>query len=1041
MEPNSPSRPLTRLRAAADAAFNGFPTTVWARLSGPGPESLDLHGSGGFQGLTLQPGADLTLRCELTLPETAEGVALAGDRLEATLFTLYPIEIRWNGETVFAEGGVPVAAGPALFTVIPALQTGANGTLECRIRIPQNQTTPWLNLKFTTPGLRARFEQLDVAWSQLALAEALAATPEDRLLVSQAETLVPDDLSAGDALNSALQRMAEKLIPFSERAANLPVHLIGHSHIDMNWLWTWPDTVEVIRRDFRSILALMDDYPELTFSHSQPAVYEVVRQHEPELFARVLEHIQSGRWEPTTMTWLEGDVNMASGEAHARQLLEGVSYTRDVLNATTIIFHAPDTFGHAGNLPQLAASAGATGYYHHRANPGQENQWPAYWWEGQDGTRLFAFSTYSYNGEIRARDLAFAAIRAHRFGHPAGLHFHGIGDHGGGPSRQNLDALRRFQKTPLLPNAFCSRMDAYMRAIKESGVSLPVSRGESRTIFEGCYTTHADTKYYNRTGENRLCTADTLAALAGLNHNDALTDAWRKVLFNQFHDILDGSAIHESYEKNRDDFEEVESCACDTTERALTALHSGLEPGQIAVTNPLSFDREDIVLLREQRGEGTVWLTDARGETMPGQYTSEGLVFVARVPAFATAAYRIETDARKIAALHASTIEIEPAYAPTDDRQPNFLSDDDTGAPYLRIETTHFRVYVRRDCGILVSFLDKRVGRELVGFGMRRGSDYIDTARPDLALNVFQLVEEHPHGMSAWQYQEVHSEQSLLRGATTRVVETGPVRCTLEVEHTLRASTIKQRIIFYRELPRIDFETQVDWQELGGPDAGVPNLKAAFTARLDDCEAWYETPFAAVRRPADGQEVPALRWADVGGGEYGFALINDSKYGYDALGCRLRLTLLRSGYDPDAVSDVGPHMIRYSLVPHPGSWRESRVVQTAAGFNQPLIARLVGDLRAAAPPSEATFRPTLSPGGSVQIACLKRARSGQGVIARLYESAGRTQETRLENLPAQAVVTETNIVEDRLRVLDSAHGSVSLTFRPWQVRTLLIETP
>ncbi|HZP80682.1 MAG TPA: glycoside hydrolase family 38 C-terminal domain-containing protein [Chthonomonadaceae bacterium] len=1039
MEQGAVTQTLARLRAAADQVRTGFPWTRWERIEGPGPETLELDGNGGFRWIKLEPGKDLLLRCALNLPEEAAGVRLAGDPLEATLFSLYPTDLKWNGQSVFAEEGVPVAAGPALFTVLPRLQAGDNGTLELRVRVPNNQTTTWLNLRLMTPGLRARFERLDVAWAQLALAAELAATPQEEEAVLEAAALVPPELIAieGGALETALAKVAEALSPLAAKASSLRVHIIGHSHIDMNWLWTWPDTVAVIKRDFKSVLALMDDYPELVFSHSQPATYEVIRQEEPALFARVLEHIQSGRWEATTLAWLEGDVNMASGEAHTRQLLEGVAYSREVLNVEPSSYHAPDTFGHAGNLPQLAVSAGAKRYYHHRANPGQENQWPAYWWEGDDGTRLLAFSTYTYNGDILARDLANAAIRAHKFGHPAGLHFHGIGDHGGGPARQNLDALRRFQKLPGMPTAFCSRLDAYTRDILDAGGALPTWKGESSTLFEGCYTTHADTKRYNREGENRLCTADTLAALANRNHHAELQEAWRAVLFNQFHDILDGSAIHESYEKNAEDFAAVVQTADAVTNAALAVLEQGIAPGHIAVTNPLGWEREDWVTVPGKRGEGAVWLVSEDGHRTPGQYTPEGLGFVARVPAFATVGYRIETAPSE--PLPAS-LEAVPAFAPTDSRQSNFLSEVAADAPYYRIETPVFRIYLRRDSGILVSFLDKRVNRQLVGYGMRRGSDYLDTARADLALNVLQLVEEYPHGMTAWHYDEVHTDFSLLRGATTRVVESGPARLVLEVQHSLRSSKITQRIHFYRDLARVDFQTDVDWQEIGNAEVGIPNLKAAFTARMPQCEAWYETPFAAVQRPSDGQEVPALRWADVGGPDYGFALLNDSKYGYDALGCRLRLTLLRSAYDPDAISDVGQHAIRYSFVPHPGDWRGARIVRQGQGFNQPLLAREVSSSAPTGSTSHRGFLPQVVGDSSVTIACLKMAYNGSGRVVRLYESAGRTVEARLEGLPDEARVWETNIVEDNLRELPVHNGGVTLAFRPWQVRTLLVES-
>jgi alpha-mannosidase len=1023
---------LARLRSAADATRWGWPPTRWSA----GERSFELDGRGNFAGLAFEPGRDLVLRCQLDVPEAATGVRLDGDALELTIFSLYPMDLSWNGQAIFEDAGVPVAAGPALMQVIPSLRAGANGELQAHVHVPNNQTTPWFHLRFTTPGLRARFELLDVAWVQLALACELAATSAELELVAHAAELVPAQLVTRDepALRDALARMEQALAPLAERARDLQVHVIGHSHIDMNWLWTWPDTVEVIRRDIRSVLALLHDYPELTFTHSQPATYEVIRQHEPALFERIREHIAAGRWEPAAMTWVEGDSNMAAGEAHARQFLEGVTYTREQLGARPHVLMAPDTFGHAGNLPQLAASAGATCYYHHRGNPGQADLWPAYWWEGQDGTRLLAISTHTYNGDILPRDLAEAAIRARRHGHAHSLHFHGIGDHGGGPARQNLDTLRRLQGRTLLPAARASTLAAYAHAILDSGAALPSFSGESSTIFEGCYTTHADTKRYNRAGENLLCSADTLAALAGMPADARMREAWRAVLFNQFHDILDGSAIHESYQKNAEDFDMVAATAGEVTDRALDVLERAVAPGRIAVTNPLGWERADWVSVPAPAEADVVWLVDEAGARTPAQRGPDGLGFVARVPAFATVSYAVAAATELPPDLLA-----EPCFAPTDAREINLLADVADEPPYLRVETPFFRVYVRRDSGILVGFFDKRAGRELVGYGMRRGSDYLDTARADLALNVLQLLDEHPHGMSAWHLDEVQAEQSLLRGATTSVVEVGPARLVLETRRQVRGSAIVQRAIFYRDLARVDFQADVDWQELGDAERGVPNLKVAFTARLPECEAWFETPFAAVRRPSDGQEVPALRWADVGGDTYGIALLNDSKYGYDALGGRLRLTLLRSAYEPDSISDIGQHSIRYSLLPHPGSWRDAQVVRQAAGFNQPLLARQVAPDRPPAEPASDRWRPSLSRDTSVQIAALKPAQSQRGLLVRLYESAGRAVETELCGIPDGARARETNLVEDPLAALDTTNGRVRLTFRPWQVRTIMIE--
>lgn len=1029
---------LRRLRAAADRTLIAWPTMRWTKIEGSGPDELQLSGDGNFDRPQLEPGRDLVLRHDLEAPIEAVGVGLEGDALELTVFSIYPTDLRWNGAPIFSDASPPVAAGPALVTVVPSLMLGGNGTLELRIRVPDNQTTPWVHLRFTTPRLRARFELLDVAWSQLALCDALAASSEDDAILERAAAHVaahlPEELISGDTatLERALSAMETTLEPFAERVRALSVHVIGHSHIDMNWLWTWPDTVSVIRRDFHNVLALMDEYPELTFTHSQPATYEVIRVLEPDLLERVKAHIQSGRWEAATLTWLEGDTNMAGSEALARQFLEGVTFSREVLGVTPSTFILPDNFGHAGNLPQLAVSAGTRRFYHHRANPGGTNLWPAYWWEGQDGTRMLATSTHTYNGDIRARDLAETAIRAQHHGQRSSLHFHGIGDHVGGPARQNLEALRRFQDRVLLPTARHSSLEAYTKELLEAGGTLPGHHGEMNTLFEGCYTTHADTKTRNRARENLLVTADTLAALAGRDEAARLRGPWRSTLFNHFHDILDGSAIHEAYEKDQTDFEEVRAAAETVIHDALEVLEAGLPAGRIAVTNPLGWAREDWVTVPGLTGEGAVWLEDEYGQRAVGQYTAEGLGFVARVPAFSTVGYAI-LEARD--GLPAA-LEAVGAFAPTDNRETNLLGAAAVEPPYLQLETDCFRAYLRRDCGIIVSFVDKRVNRDLVGFGMRRGSDYLDSARPDLALNVFQITEERPHGMSAWQYHEVWREESLLSGATTTVLEHGPARLVLEVRHQLRASHIRQTITFYRELARVDFEAELDWRELGGPEQGVPNLKLAFTAKQLECQAWFETPFGAARRAADGQETPALRWVDVGGPDYGVALLNDNRYGHDVLGNRMRLTLVRSAYEPDAISDVGTHRVRCALVPHPGDWREAGITRAGAGFNQPLIARVT---RASAAACE-VWRPRLTRDSSVVIAGLKAAHDGSGRVIRLYESAGQTVETELEGLPDHARVWEVSIVEDRLDVLQVERGRLSLTFRPWQVRTLLVET-
>jgi len=1027
---------LDRLRAAADRTRAGWLPAEWNRFAGPGPDTyamkqIQVMGPlGAFEEpLALEPGGSVTVECELDLPATVAGVATAGDPLQLTVWSIFPISLHHvandgTTRTLLDEEIPPVASGPVLLSVVPALAPEGNGRLRVQVHTFDTQVhQKWNWFAFTTPGLEARFELLDVAWAQLYLADAVAATAEERKAVEAAAELVPADCVTDDGrgLAEALALLTVALAPVAARVEALQVHLIGHSHIDLNWLWTWPDTVEIIRRDFRSILSLMDDYPEMRFTHSQPASYVVVRDEEPELFERVKAHIASGRWEPATMQWVEGDTNMAGSEATARHLLEAVTFTRDELGAQPEVLLAPDTFGHAGNLPQVVASGGTRVYYHHRCNPGRPfgTSWPAYWWEGQDGTRVLAVTSRTYSGHISAGALATAAVElGFQKGLPTGIFFYGVGDHGGGPTREGLDTLRRLQQTPLLPKATCSTLGAYADDIQRCGVALPVHRGESATTFEGCYTTHADTKRFNREGENLLQTADALTAIAGVDQRRALQEAWRTVLFNQFHDIFDGSAIAEVYRDQAVDHEHVVASATAAIDEALAVLHDGLA-GTVAVTNPLAWTRrEPVVIPGPTPAEPSVVVAED-GTVLAAQATDDGLCFVAEVAGFATTTFSVRPAATGELADSLRVTDV----APTDERQ------------WLEIETPFFVAKVRRESGIITSLVDRRTGVELVPRGQ------VDF-RPETALNVLQLLDERPHEMSSWDLREVHTEHSLLTGATTRVVEEGPVRVVLEVVHQVRSSTVTERITFLRDLPRIDFAVVIDWQEPANDNVGVPDLKVSFNRRTRRPQAWFESPFAAVERAPDGMEVPALRWAAICGEDGGFAVLNDCKYGYDALGSRLRLTLVRTAYDPDPASDIGRHEAAFSLMPLVGDWREAAVTQQAAGFNQPLLVRSLdagaGDRGEPGASLLGRWQPEVD-AGSVLVAAAKVSQRGNGRVLRLYESTGRTSTTTVGGIPAGAEVWELNVVEDRLRRLEVDGGRVPLAFGPWQVRTLLID--
>lgn len=1013
---------LERLERSAAGVLAAWPALTWRRQSGPGPGVLTLA-AGRFQGLELPPGASVELDCALRLPETIAGTPTAGEPLEVTVDSLYPLSLRCDGRPLLADGDPPVAPPPAFVRVCP--DSAAVPCLQLSLSAPRHRTFPsWLRMRFTTPALRRRHEVLDTAWAQLALCAGLARGGGDARRLREAAAALPSrplELDE-DSLAAAAGDLVEALLPFGPRLRQLRAHVVGHAHLDVAWLWRWRDSQEVAMRDVRAVLALMDDLPDVTFAGSQAVLYETIASRAPELLAAIRRRVEEGRWEPATMTWTEGDTNLVSGESLVRQLMEGVQATREALGVEPETLLAPDTFGHSANLPQIARSAGARQYVHFRCNPAGLSHWPAYRWEGLDGTRLLAIST-EYRGELTASRIARTLGRARRLGQPSAIVFYGVGNHGGGPARTDVERLRRLRASPLFATVLPSTVSAFAREVRGSR-RLPVHAGDLPSIYEGGYSSVSKVKRLNREYERALLTGEAVAVLAGRDDRAALSTAWRAALFLQAHDVLAGTAVEAVY----DDLLAPAARVIAEVEH-LGAPSPAPEPaaGPILVTNPLPWDREDAVVVPGLRTAGGAWLRDHDGRLVPGQPAGDGLCFVARVAASGTALYRLASEVRDpVPALRAS-----PAGAPLLDGQP--AAGEDAPA-YLLVETDRVRAYVRTRSGSLASLVERSSGRELVGYGMARPSDTHDSSRSDLDLGVLQVFHELSHFQSAWYLSDVQRETSLLTGGDTAVIEEGPVRLVVRTRHRFGSSSVEQLLTFYRALPRIDVGLAIDWRERGGADRGVPGLKYALTIRSLESQAWFEVPFGAVRRPASGEETCGLRWSAIDGDGFGLAVLNTGTSGCDALGTRLRVTLVRSTYEPAAVPEDGPRTVHLAVVPYLGGWREAAVPRLAAERNQPLLVSLLpaGGAPAAGPGQGPSVEPA-----SIVASCLKRASRSEGTVLRVYESTGRTVMARILGLPPGEVWLA-DVLERPLRRLARRRGAVELPLGAWKVATLLV---
>ena len=1016
------------------------PGRSWKALADPGQEAWRKDGPNWFY-------------ADLQFPRSRCGVRLGGREALCFVHGWQPFTLWIDGEEIWKEQHAWMASGPIADPFpFPVVAGRRHRLAMCVVptELPSGHIA--VNVHIVPRACLELQVDLEAAAAELRVAAQLAATDAERDLVARAEGCVDAQaVSAnrwGPALAS-LERMEKVLEPFSERAKQLTVHLVGHSHIDMDWMWTWPDTVNCIRRDFKAVTDLMDDDPRVTFTHSQVPTYEVGKREDPAVFAKIRRRVAEGRWENVAGTWVEGDLNMADGESIARHMLYAKTWTRRHLGSEARVLWEPDTFGHPGNLPQLARLGEFDGYFHMRCHPNKENQLapadgegaglpqPARIWTGVDGTSIPALSLV-YNSDLMPGSVADRALRAQRQGLANGLHVWGLGDHGGSLSRLQVEFLDRYRERPLIPSVRFSTVSRVLAAIDGEGVALPGNRGETYNLFEGCFTTHASLKWYNRRCEGALLAAEALSALAGMDAGGQLRKGWTPALFNHFHDLLDGAAVHDAYINVHKRAERSLRIAARVTREAAGALAGAgrsacvtgptggpgigaaagrkrWSGGYLTVLNPLGFERTGPVRVALPRD--TVCLEDSEGRICPVQPLGQDHMFVAKgVPAFGSKVYRLRKR------------------APGGGLPAPVRVEEDRRHRYYNVETSSALVRLGRDSGVIGQYFDKRLERELVAYGFPIPLSHTAVTHSEMALNVFQVSDEAPNPMTAWHIDNILRTENLLRGAEVTLEAAGPVFAMFRVVHAFRASRIEEDMVFYRDVPRVDFEARIDWRERGNAENGVPQLKVGFGTDMAAARCRTEGPFVVREIPANGMEKPTQKWADLSGDGFGFTMLNDSKYGMDALGGRLRLTLLRNAYSPDPETDNGHHTVRFAFAPHDGTRRSGDLVRAGMEYNRELVAVL----------SNRPGNPVAAPlvvrrAPDIVCTALRRAEFSDEILVRLFNAGDRgcTARVRWERglRRARAVNFLENPTGDPIKV---AGDEMTLGFRPFEVKTIAL---
>lgn len=813
-------------------------------------------------------------------------------------------------------------------------------------------------------------------------------------------------------------------------------HCIGHTHIDVAWLWPLRQTREKVLRSFATVLYLMDRYPEFKFMSSQPQLYDFVKQDCPAMYERIKQRIVEGRWEVEGAMWLEADCNLTSGESLVRQIVHGKRFFRREFGRDSVVLWLPDVFGYSAALPQILAKSGIRYFMTTKIAWNDTNRIPndTMRWRGIDGTEILThfittrdYEKYplldpnpnhstTYNGTLTPGHVKGCWQRyQNKALNRQILQCYGNGDGGGGPTGEMLENARRMQRAlPGCPKVEHTLVRDYFELLERTAGDnprLPVWCGELYLEFHrGTYTSMARNKRDNRLAELRLADAElfaSMAALAGraVYPGEELEYYWKLTLLNQFHDILPGSSIGEVYDDSQRQYKEVLSGTESLIDGALAALTvAGSGTGEaVAVFNPTGWERTDIVRLADAPLGMTV--SDGGG-CLPSVRQSDGslLFLAAGVPSKGGRVFHLMREEGECA-----------------------------GAPGVvdggHISTAYYDILFD-DRGHFRSIYDRQAKREVIQPGGRG--------------NVLQVFEDRPAEYEAWNIDR-HFEEKMWEAddlTACRVVQNDPLCLRLRQERRFLSSVIIQEIVFYRHTRRIDFETVVDWKE------SHLLMKVAFPVDITAAKATYEIQYGNVERPTHRNtswdtarfEVCAHKWADFSEGGYGVALLNDCKYGYDIHDSVLRLSLIKCATYPNPQADREVHRFTYSLYPHTGDFRAGHVIQEAYALNGPLYARRT-DGRAL--PDAWSM---VSVGHeNVMLEVVKQAEEDDRIILRLYEAYGCRTHTWVRLGPALpgcglrlTSVNECNLLEEPLREIPSRNDEFSFEIRPYEIKTFAL---
>ncbi len=797
------------------------------------------------------------------------------------------------------------------------------------------------------------------------------------------------------------------------KTTDITMNCVGHTHIDLAWLWRLKHTKHKGIRTFNTVISLMDRFEDFKFIQSQPQLYQWIKEEDPELYGKIKEKIKLGNWEAGGTMWVEPDMNLAGGEALVRQILYGVKFYEEEFGYINKNKHLwlPDVFGYSWCLPQLLKSIGVETFFTTKMtwndyNPLQEHTFN---WKGIDGTEILAHIITTphplgerhtvYNSLINELCIngTWKRYNSKEVNNQL-LVAYGYGDGGGGVNENMIRAIDAVNKIPTFPNVKHSTVSEYIDklndSLKQSVKDVHTWNDELYLEFHrGTYTTQGLIKKYNRLLENKYNSAEVLSTMVHLFDNvdyqkEQLEKGWKILLTNQFHDILPGSGIREVVEDAIADYKVSESIVDDVITEITDKVLIDCE-NVISVFNPNPQIKNNVVLLPNFARDGYLVSGDNKFSIQKSE--NDSYVFIDGLKSTTFNEYQF--------------IEFNSS-----NKQVSVYSNE--------IDGNFYKVKWNEN-GHITSIFDKYLNRELLNDG-------------ELG-NVFEVFVDDPRTFEAWEIEkdildDIENRKELINELTNvSIISEGEVFTKLRFGWKYKTSTLEQIITIHNKIKRIDFETDIDWN--------IPEklVKVSFPTAVITREATFDVQFGNIKRPTHHTsswqtakfESCAHNYVDVSQYDFGVSLLNNGKYGHDIFEGKMRLTVLKSAIHPDVEADIGKQSFMYSITSHDGDIFRNNIVEEGYRVNNPFVANIFKKSNH----NKELLRISES---NVSIDSIKLSESGDSIIVRLHEYTGGNQTISLESDYNFKNARLCSILEDEIEEIDLSN----ISFKPYEIKSI-----